>query len=63
MDSSGQMGAPFTEGKRGVRLWSRVEADPPLAASIPAASNPAESYRQMEQPVSTGIDSPRLFVL
>ena len=38
MDSPGQMGAPFSEGKQGVCLWSRVEADPPLAASIPAAS-------------------------
>lgn len=38
MDSPGQMGAPFSEGKQGVCLWSRVEADPPLTASNPAAS-------------------------
>ena len=36
MDSPGQMGAPFSEGKRGVCLWPRVGADPALAASIPA---------------------------
>jgi hypothetical protein len=38
LDSPGQIGAPFSEGKRRVHLWSRVEADPALAASIPAAS-------------------------
>ncbi len=38
MDSPGQMGAPFSEGKWGLCLWSQVEADPPIAASIPAAS-------------------------
>ncbi len=38
LDSPGQMGAPFSEGKRGVDLWSRVGTDPALAASIPAAS-------------------------
>jgi hypothetical protein len=40
MDSPGQMGTPPSEGKRTVGLWSRVEADPPLVASIPAASTP-----------------------
>ncbi len=38
LDSPGQVGAPFSEGKREVGLGSRVKADPPLAASIPAAS-------------------------
>ena len=38
LDSPGQMGALFSEGERGACLWSRVEADPLLAASIPAAS-------------------------
>jgi hypothetical protein len=38
MDSSGQMGAPFSEGKTAVCLWSRMGADRSPAASIPAAS-------------------------
>ena len=31
-------GRPIFRGKMGVCLWPRVEADPPLAASIPAAA-------------------------
>jgi hypothetical protein len=47
MDSSGHMGAPFTEGKRGRGLWSRLGADPPLAASIPAASTWPQILRNL----------------